>query len=137
MKGKMTCPICQGTGKITEDKDEYEFQTRDPHTQTCLTCSGTGEVAPRKRLPDGRAVSEIGGKTSPKKKRAFPKGGYTGKSPTNQGEHVADYRPLGIPVNDLKDIFKSLSESEITVKVTTMYLSGTMDNITKLIKEII
>jgi len=50
---------------------------------------------------------------------------------------VADYRPLGIPVNDLKDIFKSLSESEITVKVTTMYLSGTMDNITKLIKEII
>jgi len=65
MKGKMTCPICQGTGKITEDKDEYEFQTRDPHTQTCLTCSGTGEVAPRKRLPDGRAVSEIGGKTCP------------------------------------------------------------------------
>ena len=136
MKGRMTCPICQGTGKITEDKDEYEFQTRDPHTQTCLTCSGTGEVAPRKRLPDGRAVSEIGGKAAPKK-QAFPKGGFTGESPANQGEHAADYMPLGLSKSDLKDIFQGLSESEITVKVTTIYLSGTMDNITKLIKEII
>ena len=136
MKGRMTCPICAGTGKITEDTNEYEFQTRDPHTQTCLTCSGTGEVAPRKRLPDGRAVSEIGGKGSPEEK-AFPKGGFTGESPANQGEHAADYMPLGLSKSDLKDIFQGLSESEITVKVTTIYLSGTMDNITKLIKEII
>jgi hypothetical protein len=87
-------------------------------------------------LPDGRAVSEIGGKAAPKK-QAFPKGGFTGESPANQGEHAADYMPLGLSKSDLKDIFQGLSESEITVKVTTIYLSGTMDNITKLIKEII
>ena len=38
--GKLTCPVCAGTGKIKEDTNEYEFITRDPQTSRCLVCSG-------------------------------------------------------------------------------------------------
>jgi DnaJ-class molecular chaperone len=51
VKGMKQCPICQGTGKVLEDSQEYEFLTRDPATNRCLHCDGKGLVGARKKLP--------------------------------------------------------------------------------------
>lgn len=59
MKGKMKCPICHGKGKITENAEEYMFETRDPETNTCLICMGTGLVGVRKVLPDGTPAKDV------------------------------------------------------------------------------
>lgn len=57
--GKLTCPVCAGTGKIKEDTNEYEFITRDPQTSRCLVCSGKGWVGTRTKLPNGKPVTEL------------------------------------------------------------------------------
>ena len=51
--GKIRCPICQGSGKVTEDAQEYVFETRDPRTNVCLICGGSGKIHNRVKLPDG------------------------------------------------------------------------------------
>lgn len=128
MKGKMTCPICAGTGKITEDSQEYEFQTRDPHSETCLTCSGSGLVAPRKRLPDGRAVCEIEPKEHTQVKlNDNPK---AEREPvTNSLNHES--------MNNLAEVLKGLHKQLMTVKVTVLHISGTRAEVLETIKEII
>ena len=59
MKGAMKCPVCKGKGRITEDSEQYMFETRDPITSKCLICMGTGQVHPNKKLPDGQVVHEV------------------------------------------------------------------------------
>lgn len=54
----MRCPSCQGKGKVTEDREQYDFVSRDPLTSRCHVCNGTGEVGPRKMLPNGRYTYE-------------------------------------------------------------------------------
>jgi len=57
-KSLMDCPSCQGKGTVTEDRNHYEFVSRDPITSKCLVCNGTGKVGPRKMLPNGRHTFE-------------------------------------------------------------------------------
>ena len=57
--GRMPCPICNGTGNVTEDAEQYSFITREPETNVCLICNGSGRIGPRKILPDGRGVYEL------------------------------------------------------------------------------
>ena len=57
----MTCPICKGAGKITENTDEYEFETRSAITNRCLICDGSGKIAPRKILPNGVPAHQLQG----------------------------------------------------------------------------
>jgi len=138
MKGKMSCPICQGTGRITEDSNEYEFQTRDPHTQTCLTCSGTGLVAPRKRLPDGRAVCEIEPKATKAKPRPkVPDGvhkmvGAFNKAPSLK-QMLADLEDT-----DVADVLRVADQGEFVLgKVMVVKLSGSRENVTNSIIQLL
>ena len=131
MKGKMICPICAGTGKITEDSQEYEFQTRDPHTQTCLTCSGTGMVPPRKKLPDGRAVCEIEpNATKAKPRPKVPDGvhkrvGAFNKAPSLK-QMLADLED-----SDVADVLRVADQNQlILAKVMVVKLSGSSENVT-------
>lgn len=132
MKGKMTCPICAGTGKITEDSQEYEFQTRDPHTQTCLTCSGTGEVAPRKKLPDGRAVCDLEPKAAKQKPKVKVPSGW-------DKERVAAFNKVpslkqmlaDLEDNDVADVLRVADQNQfIQAKVMVIKYSGSRENVT-------
>lgn len=62
-KGHIHCPICKGTGTITEDAKEYEFHTRDPLTSRCLICDGSGTIGARTKLPDGTPASTLSGRS--------------------------------------------------------------------------
>ena len=55
-RGRMTCPVCKGLGKITEDAAEHEFVTRDPQTSRCLICAGRGWIGTRTKLPNGETA---------------------------------------------------------------------------------
>jgi hypothetical protein len=59
MKGSIECPICRGTGKVAENAQEYEFETRDSITSRCLICNGSGYVGAYKKLPDGTPAREL------------------------------------------------------------------------------
>jgi len=62
---KMQCPVCKGQGKISEDSNEYMFETREPQTNVCLICAGTGLVGARKLLPDGKMVYQVAAEQAP------------------------------------------------------------------------
>lgn len=66
------CPICKGSGSLTEDAEIYQFVTRDPQTNTCLICAGRGWMSPNKKLPDGRKAGKVNPK--PAKIPAYKKG---------------------------------------------------------------
>ena len=138
MKGKMTCPICQGTGKITEDANEYEFQTRDPHSETCLTCSGTGLVPPRKKLPDGRSVCDLERKDAKAKPRPkVPDGlhkmvGAFNKAPSLK-QMLAELED-----SDVTDVLRVADQNEfIQAKVMVLKLSGSGENVTNSIVQLL
>lgn len=57
--GKPKCPVCQGTGTVKEDANEYEFVTRDPISSKCLVCNGTGILNPSTKLPNGKRAFEV------------------------------------------------------------------------------
>jgi len=57
--GKPRCPVCQGTGTVKEDAQEYEFVTRDPRTSRCMVCAGTGILNPSTKLPNGKRAFEV------------------------------------------------------------------------------
>lgn len=57
-KGLTECPICHGSGRVTESLD-YEFVTRDPETSRCLICDGSGHVHPGKKLANGVRVASL------------------------------------------------------------------------------
>jgi len=137
MKGKMSCPICQGTGRITEDSNEYEFQTRDPHTQTCLTCSGTGLVAPRKRLPDGRAVCEIEPKaTSAKPRPKVPDGVHKMVGAFNKAPSLKQML-AELEDSDVADVLRVADQGEFILgKVMLIKLSGSRENVTNSIVQL-
>lgn len=138
MKGKMTCPICAGTGKITEDSNEYEFQTRDPHTQTCLTCSGTGEVAPRRKLPDGRAVCEIEPKATKAKPRAkVPDGVHKMVNAFNKAPSLKRMIE-DLEDSDVTDVLRVADQGEFVLgKVMVVKLSGSRENVTNSIIQLL
>lgn len=54
-----TCPICKGTGIVSENALEYPFVTRDQIHQRCLYCNGSGNIAPNKKLPNGVQVFQL------------------------------------------------------------------------------
>jgi len=56
---KITCPVCQGKGTLTENAKEYEFITRNPITSKCMICNGTGILNPNTKLPNGKRVIEV------------------------------------------------------------------------------
>ena len=58
-KGRITCPACNGKGKITEDETVYEFVSRDPITSKCLVCNGRGMISPQKKLPNGEMAKKV------------------------------------------------------------------------------
>lgn len=138
MKGKMTCPICAGKGKITEDSQEYEFQTRDPHTQTCLTCSGSGLVAPRKRLPDGRAVCEIEPKPAKAKPRAkVPDGVHKMVNAFNKAPSLKRMIE-DLKDSDVTDVLRVADQGEFVLgKVMVVKLSGSRENVTNSIIQLL
>lgn len=138
MKGKMTCPICQGSGYIKEDSQEYEFQTRDPHTQTCLTCSGTGLVAPRKRLPDGRAVCEIEPKATKAKPRLkVPDGVHKMVSSFNKAPSLKQML-ADLEDSDVADVLRVADQGEFVLgKVMVVKLSGSRENVTNSIIQLL
>lgn len=73
--GKSKCPICKGTGIVTEDSREYEFITRGPDSNRCLICNGKGYINSRQKLPDGREAHTImpkGGLNVSRKRRVNP-----------------------------------------------------------------
>ncbi len=132
MKGKMICPICHGTGKLHEDSEEYEFQTRDPHSGTCLTCSGTGEVGIRQKLPDGRPVYELNAKAPKKKPKAKVPSGW-------DKERVAAFNMApslkqmlaDIEDGDTAEAIRIADENGfILAKVMLIQLSGSRENVT-------
>lgn len=57
--GYSRCPVCGGSGTISESATDYEFLTRNPIDAKCLICNGTGLVNKMKKLPDGTRVKEI------------------------------------------------------------------------------
>lgn len=59
MRGRTNCPICKGTGTVTEDGKVYDFETRDPQTSKCLICNGAGTLPSSKRLPNGQPQSSL------------------------------------------------------------------------------
>lgn len=59
MRGRTNCPICKGTGTVTEDGKVYDFETRDPQTSKCLICNGEGTLPSSKRLPNGQPQSSL------------------------------------------------------------------------------
>ncbi len=134
MKGKMTCPICAGKGKITEDSQEYEFQTRDPHTQTCLTCSGTGEVAPRKKLPDGRAVCDLEPKAAKQKPKAKAPSGWDQKRVAAFKKAPSLKRMLAdtfLEDADVEAVLRVADQNEfIQAKVLVVKFAGSRENVT-------
>ncbi|MDD3535186.1 MAG: hypothetical protein PHC50_03455 [Candidatus Cloacimonetes bacterium] len=96
-KGIITCPICQGSGKITENQEEYEFLHRDPITSRCLVCDGSGKIGVRKKLPDGRpARSLVGNKlnVSAKRKSAHSSQAAADLHPCNRQMIITDIEEL-------------------------------------------
>lgn len=57
--GRPKCPVCQGTGELSEDTHEYEFVTRDPITSKCLVCNGTGILNRATKMPNGQRAFEV------------------------------------------------------------------------------
>jgi hypothetical protein len=125
MKGKMSCPICQGTGKLHENSEEYELHTREPHSETCLTCSGTGMVGIRQQMPDGRPAYELNANAAKKQPKA--------KVPSDIQKMVESFNNAP----PLPKLINYLHEKDITVKVTTLFVTGSRDNVTKFIHDII
>lgn len=132
MKGKMTCPICLGIGRITEDSKEYEFQTRDPHTQTCFTCSGTGEVAPRKKLPDGRAVCDLEPKAAKQKPKAKAPSGWDQKRVAAFNKAPSLKQMLAdLEDTDVGDVLRVADQNQfIQAKVMVVKYAGSRENVT-------
>ena len=138
MKGKMTCPICQGTGKITEDANEYEFQTRDPHSETCLTCSGTGEVAPRKKLPDGRAVCDLEPKDAKKKPKAkVPSGVHKMVEAFNKAPSLKQMQE-SLGAEDAADVLRIAAQGEFMIaNLMIVKLSGNRESVINSLTELV
>ncbi len=63
--GKPKCPVCHGSGLVTENAQEYEFVTRDPISSKCLVCNGTGVLNPSTKLPNGKRAYEVWRKGQP------------------------------------------------------------------------
>lgn len=97
-KGQMTCPACSGQGKITEDKNKYDFISRDPKTSACLICSGSGHVGNRQLLPNGKPVTSLAAATQPKRRASrgldLPRRGIT---PLPQPNDADDLEPGPYP----------------------------------------
>ncbi len=74
-KGYITCPVCKGAGRVTENSRKYDFVTRDPKTSGCLICAGTGQVPTNHLLPDGTRARDLPlklAKVTDTKRRAIP-----------------------------------------------------------------
>lgn len=74
-KGYITCPVCKGAGRVTENSLKYDFVTRDPKTSGCLICAGTGKVPISHLLPDGTRARDLPlklAKVTDTKRRAIP-----------------------------------------------------------------
>lgn len=162
---KMKCPVCKGTGKITEDASEYVFETRSPQSDVCLICSGTGLIGPRKVLPDGVPAYLLAAKQSTKDlkdKHKIPgttKATVSTKKDTDAAGRpfsgakikdetpIFDGEPVGIP--DLEaakelamEIAEALKPELISVNIMIINVRGTSKacaeltaNIAKLISE--
>jgi DnaJ-class molecular chaperone len=131
MKGKMSCPICAGTGKLYEDSAEYEFQTRDPHSETCLTCSGTGEVGIRQKLPDGRYVCDLEPKAAKKQPKAkVPSGVHKMVNAFNAAPTLRQMM-ADLESGDVAEVERIANQHEfILAKVMLIKLSGSRENVT-------
>lgn len=93
--GKIKCPICHGTGKVHENSDEYNYETRDPRTDRCLICNGSGIIHARKKLPDGQRVSELGARRAQVNKLEED---YIAKKGKAKAKRLASLRPIYIIV---------------------------------------
>jgi len=127
MKGKMKCPICHGSGTVTENTEEYQFETRDPITSRCLVCDGSGYISPRKKLPDGRTVCDLD--------KAAP----AAKKPRLKAEREAVIPRLWSKemTNAFSEAFRDVARQEVTVKVTVLYISGSRSEVMDMIQGII
>jgi hypothetical protein len=91
-KGYITCPVCRGAGKVTENSRKYDFVTRDPKTSGCLICAGTGHVPTRHLLPDGTRARDLPlklAKVTDTKRRAIPELPLQSPPPVAQHSNAA------------------------------------------------
>lgn len=104
--GKIKCPICKGTGKVHEDRDMYNYETRDPRTDRCL-------IHARKKLPDGQRVSELGARRAQVNKLEED---YIAKKGKAKAKRLASLRPIYIIVvqrsGDVASIIQGIEGGE-------------------------
>ena len=111
--GKIKCPICKGTGKVHEDRDMYNYETRDPRTDRCLICNGSGLIHARKKLPDGQRVSELRNQNT---ETAQLEDAYIEKTKKAKARRLASLRPIYIIVvqrsGDVASIIQGIEGGE-------------------------
>lgn len=130
----MNCPICNGTGRIKEDKQVYEFLTREPHNEMCLICMGSGKIAPRKKLPNGRFAHEM---VDAGKKTIVPKVKPPKKPKAAAVEAKQDAVVLKTPAENSREEANSYLDDEVEIKITILRARGLDADMMRIITQVL
>ena len=131
-KGFETCPVCHGEGTITENKEEYEYQHRDPVTERCLFCDGSGYVRNAKKPPEATPVAPI--EAAPKaKKPVLPKLPY--EAPAQEEPQQPEDERIEADLRSAVPLSEFMSASVMIVKLSG-HQDSVIETLVKLIREI-
>mgnify|MGYP000884131889 CR=1 FL=1 len=120
-KGYITCPVCKGAGRVTENYRKYDFVTRDPRTSGCLICSGTGQVPTNHLLPDGTRARDLPlklAKVTDTKRRAIPELPLETPPPVAQHSNAADPEPPVAQHSNAADLEWATTATEVSDLLT-------------------